>query len=220
MTVAFTSFLSEVMPIVNGCPSPMAINAVRDATLEFCRKTRYWQHDLTPFASVADQETYTLTPPTNTIIVGIIKNIPENLPAVSFNGVTIAEAHGYLPAEHESDSASTPEGYYLSIIGNEYTIRPYPIVNEDVADAFEVKVALAPSRTATGCDDRIYTDHVETIAAGALSRLLLIPQKPWTNPGLAQMKGAEFRRGCGSARITVSKNFTNASLSVRPRSFT
>jgi hypothetical protein len=220
MTVAFTSFLSEVMPTVNGCPSLVAINAIRNSAREFCRKSRYWQHDLTPFASVANQETYTLTPPEDTEIVGIMKNPETDKEAVSFDGVTIEAANGWVPAEYETSTDENPSWFYVSISDGDYVIRPYPIVTQDLADAFEVKVVLMPSTTATDCDDRIYTDHLETIAAGALFRLLLIPNKPWTNPGLAQMKGAEFRRGCGSARITVSKNFTNASLSVRPRSFT
>src|SRR5579859_6202936 len=59
-SVPFTAFLPEVVPFVQDVPEFIAVNAVRNACIEFCEKTRYWQSDVTSFQTVVGQPNYNI----------------------------------------------------------------------------------------------------------------------------------------------------------------
>ncbi len=206
---ALTDFLPLVLPEVDGCPSPVAVNAVRNACRAFCQTSRYWQEDLTAFASVAGQELYPLTPPTNTNICAVIQN------DVTFDGGVVYESGDTVPKRCIAVTSSSPSRYYIVNHGGSLNLRPYPIVNQSLADAFVVTVALKPSNTAAEVDDRVYIDHLETIAAGALERLFNMEGQKWTNKKAAMGKGFDFTRGVSEARIAVSKGYSNQSLTTQ-----
>ena len=65
MSKAWELYLPEVLVDVPGCPDIVAVNAVRNAAIDFCEKSQVWQYDFTAKVSlVAAQAVYALTPPT------------------------------------------------------------------------------------------------------------------------------------------------------------
>lgn len=103
-----------------------------------------------------------------------------------------------------------------------YTFNP-PVLRlaEDPAKDFELtlRAKLAPSRTATTIEDRIYQDWSRYIVAGAKARMLAMVGKPWADPALSGVMAREYREGVSKARIKLAKSFTRGSLRARPQKF-
>ena len=71
----------------------------------------------------------------------------------------------------------------------------------DEKGAISVRVAVAPRADACEIDREFFHDlHRQAIIDGALSRILMMPNQPWTNAALARVAQAEFERSAGEAR--------------------
>ncbi len=71
----------------------------------------------------------------------------------------------------------------------------------------DVYVSLKPLRSATELPDILYNDWYQTIAAGAKAKLMVMPEKPWTNPKFAGLHSGVFEDGAKSAmRKAFAKN--------------
>lgn len=80
-------------------------------------------------------------------------------------------------------------------------------------------VALQPTQTAVGVPDFVFSDFVEDIAAGALARLLSIPDKAWTDTSLAQAKRNFFEGRVSIAAAKASKGFSRGRRRVTAHFF-
>lgn len=108
------------------------------------------------------------------------------------------------------------DGYKVFNIFNTYSIRLAPF---SVADELYIKCAYKPLVDWTYIDEIIYNDWMEAISAGAKSRLLDIPGKPWTNHPASNRWERIFRSKMSDAKRQINKQFTGMSKSVYPREF-
>lgn len=72
--------------------------------------------------------------------------------------------------------ASAPK-YYT--VDRDRKLRLVPVPSENIENALHVWVSLKPLRSATSVENFLYTDWLETITDGALSRLLSMTSQPW-----------------------------------------
>jgi len=70
MTVEWSAFFPRVLPHVRGCPAPVAIQAIRDAAMEFCQKTWIWQ-EVVDMDFVEDDVDVTITLPSDSKLIAI-----------------------------------------------------------------------------------------------------------------------------------------------------
>ena len=66
-----------------------------------------------------------------------------------------------------------------------------------------VYVSLKPLRNATALPDILFNDWYQTIAAGAKAKLMVMPEKPWTNLKVAGLHSQVFDSGANSAMKKV-----------------
>ncbi len=66
-----------------------------------------------------------------------------------------------------------------------------------------VYVSLKPLRNATALPDILYNDWYQSIAAGAKVKLMVMPEKPWTNPKAAGLHSQVFETDVNSAMKKV-----------------
>lgn len=89
---------------------------------------------------------------------------------------------------------------------NELHVRPVPEVDFDLG--YEVEVSVIPTREACELDEAMFAKHAPVIVSGALKYLHLMPNRRWSNPGLAQAADQAFKLGCaralGDALVGVS----------------
>ena len=73
-------------------------------------------------------------------------------------------------------------------------------------------VALKPSASAAGIDERLFNEYREAIIHGALARLMLSPRKPYTHTQLAQYHQQQFLIETAIAGTRAARSFTRAPL--------
>ena len=79
-----------------------------------------------------------------------------------------------------------------------------------------VDVVLCPSRSARKCPAFIFTDWVETIAAGALARLHSQVGKVWAKPELVSRYEKTYKEGISYAKSKSDKSYQRSSNNMRP----
>lgn len=216
MAKSYDEFYPWVLPEVPGCPEIAAIQAIRDSVINFCELSLIHQADHDPVATVAQRADYDLeTPVSGTRIVKVMKawhkgqelqpGAPDQVRDPSVYNQSIG---GY------TTTYSTPRAF---IQKDSESISLLPIPDQSLASAITMRVALAPLRNTTTCEDFLFEEWVEPIAAGAVAKLQLSPGKPYSNPATAAINLSNFKAGVNAARQQATRGYTRASLSVQMR---
>ena len=211
-TVSYELFLPEVMPLVIGCPEIVALNAIRNSAVEFCDRSAVWNELQDSVAVTSADFPFDLEAPAGAKVSEILD--------VSFNSKSvrplIPDQWDVLAPGWRAEVGSLVVHYY-GINSNQ--IGTYPVLDDTLDTTMQMRVAYAPTRASTKIDDAIYQDWLEQIAAGALSRLLLMAGQQWANAQLATYYSGVFERGVADARVAAMKSFSNGSMAVLPRRF-
>lgn len=207
MMIPFTNWLPDVLPEAPNCPRVTAINAIRQAVITFCQHSRFWRHDMDPMTTVAGVRLYELDTPVQTRVVAVRALQLDSQPLTEFNVDALdKEDAGWrsrqgLPARY---SFQDPMTVLLDTI---------PLA----AGVLSATLALKPEQSAAGCDDILYEEYRDAIAAGALARLLMMPGKPWTDPNVASLKQTVFMSHADAAKVRADQAFASrARRRVRP----
>lgn len=210
MTTTYDTFLPEVLPYVPNCAELVAINAIRNAVIEFCTATWYWQHDCYSQAVVATINEYTPDVPDNTKMLGVLDVWFGGRPLYPQNEGTLRRLYGYTDYR---TVAGTPRWFY-SVNPDNVIFVPCPDV-QAAAFPFTARVAVAPLRSSTGCLDNLYERFAETIAQGALARLKATPGQPYSDPAGAGLMERLFKAKLVEVRAEVERNKTRGPIRVR-----
>lgn len=216
MAKSYEDFFSWVLPDVAGCPEITAIQSIRDSVIQFCELSLIHQADHDPISVVAKIADYDLeTPITNTRIVKVMKAFykgkelsPASPDEVTDPAVYNSAIGGYTP------TYQPPTAFFQK---DTASITLLPIPDQSLANAITMRVALVPSRSSTACEDFIFEQWVEPIAAGAVARLQLSSGKTYSNPQAASANQARFMAGVNIARSRAVRGFNRSSLSVQMR---
>lgn len=210
-TVTYDEFLPEVTPFVDNVPEFVASNAVRNACIEFCEKTRYWQQELLPFNSVVGQPNYAIATPGDTIFVDAMETWCDG-------NLLIPKAPEELTRIFRTmDWRSQPGNpiYISRIIQSEVLLVPVP----QMVNIITMRIALAPSRASTTVNSEIFQHYAEYIAFGARARLYDTPNQPYFDRAAADVYERKFRSAISEVRLKVNKGMSRASVAVEFQRF-
>lgn len=202
-----TDFLPEVMPSVPGCPQPMVINAIRNSVIEFQERSGLSEQTI-PITLVPDLADYMLTPAAGTTLRELLRGDLDSQPV-----------YPATEADLDSDNAAwrfaigTPTR--MLVKNGLLKVTPIP----QLAGTLNTVFVDTLTRTATDVDDVLIDEWMETIASGALRRLLAMPGVAWSNPDLSMYHKGVFDTDVCNARIERDKAGTNASIRIQPRRF-
>lgn len=175
MPVELDRFLPLVLPYVTTCPDVTAEQYVRRAAIEFCEAVRPWRYVDTLTTTGANPE-------------------PIGIPAQS-------EIHQIEEAWFEDsklDRLSYVDGSQLAGEGEGvpsaiYQDGPDAIwLSPSAVGPLRLSLFLKPSATATTLPDFFMAQYAQVIADGALSRILMLPEQPFSNPALGSRFAASF----------------------------
>lgn len=208
---AYTSFYDEVLPDVPGCPQAVALNAIRNAAIEFCERSKVWVIDHDPISAIANEPVYAFEPPNGAVVCGVV--------TAWFNGVEIDPT---TQRDLESEYRNWPSlpGVplrYLQQNSAELILFPYP--SGALANALTMKVALKPSRASTSIDAWLFEQYLEAIAHGAKWKLMAMPKKPWSDGATAMYHKTAFDSAIDGAVLSAAKAFGKAKLRTRSQFF-
>lgn len=165
---AVSDFERFVLPHINA-PLPAVHDALVDAAIEYCIRTRVLRDVVEPITLVRGVAEYEIeAPEADTQVVEVLKAwlSQEELKAVTRPELDALYPQGWLSLS--VGNTAQIKVFYCRLPG---LIRLVPMLNNKAARALTLEVAYAPTRTATTMPDVLLNRYAEKIAVGALSRL-------------------------------------------------
>lgn len=212
---SYESFVSRIYIEASGCPEPLAIQVIRDAAIDFCVRSNFIQRDMDPIAAQEGIGDYDLEPPSQQLVVKIMKCWYKNY---ELNPV----APDYIkdPAFYNANIPNNPQSTGEPLVftqKDERTFSVYPIPKETTESALTLRISCKPTRASTSCEDSLFEDYLDVIASGALSRLVSAVGKPYSAPAMVAFYANKFFAGVNEARQRASKGNVRANMQVRMR---
>lgn len=203
------SFLPYVRPWAPGVPDQVAYKNIRLAVIEFCERTRLWKFEDDFDVTVEDCNSGIFTPG---------ESILHDIEVVMFDGQELIPS---TPRDLDRTEKGWRTGdlgtglprYYTQIEQN--TLRIVPAMEGHVYLCLRLK----PSQAAKNVPDFIANEYSELIGWGALSRILTLPNQPYTAPDLAQFYAAKFTDRLDHLSIKSSRGQQNAPKRTRSTYF-
>jgi hypothetical protein len=206
-TLPYEDFLPEVMQFVPNVADLIAVNAIRNACIEFCEKTRFLQIDIPYIPLVAGQASYPVVTPSGTKFV-----LPE---VTYYNDVlVIPKSSDELASIYRMADWRKVQGnpaYVTRLIMPEIVVTPYP-VTVTATDYLRCRVSIAPTRDSSEVDSEVYEQFLEIISFGARARLYGTPQQSYYDKTAAEQYARMFKYGITEARAKITKGLSRDSV--------
>lgn len=208
-TVSYEVFFPEVLPYVHDVPEFVAINAIRNACIEFCDKSLYIQYTLDPITIEANVSEYSLDLPKDTVSARVVAGWVGNLPLTFKSEEDLQRIY---PLDWRA-MGGRPQ-YLTQKVPWEVIIAPYS--DYQMVDGMKLIIALKPSRDSTTVDRVIFERWVEAIGFGARARLYDTPNQPYYDPTSAAKYRTYFESAIGEAKTERNRGLTRNVTRVRP----
>lgn len=209
--VPIDDIVPDVAPDVPRCPHPMIVDAIRNATIEFCANTGVWIYRHTPMNIISSISEYRLTVPSDAQVsrVGSAK--------ISGNPIDIVTEDWLDDNIPDWESLRRdPRWVYLSS-NNTVTLVGKPIVTKTMA--LKIRLSLKPNREAKNIPLSVYDHYFEQIGRGAKSKLMLMPGREWSDPVAGRINFDLFDKSRKKARNDVESGRGSSATMIKKRSF-
>lgn len=212
--VSYEVFLPEVMPYVHDVPEVVAVQAIRNACIEFCEETHYLQESLDPITGQENVGDYDLDANDSNY------KVVEIMQAWYGDQLLIPKSQEELNQIYRTSNWEDLKGnpyYYFRPRASVVRLVTKPIITEQ--NKLKVKAAVAPKRSSTTVDDELFERFLECIAHGARARLYNTPNQPYYDPKTAMEYTKRFNDELAEVRTRVYKGLTRASARVEFQRF-
>lgn len=191
----YSDLLPEVLPWLSADPSdPVTENAIKHAAIEFCDSSWVWRVIADPIDIVAGEAFYDLEPPTGADVSSVLNVQVADQP---IDQKSIDWLNTNTPGWRTTPG--TPR-YFTQVDSEQLILANLP--DTSISQGLTMTLALAPSLTSTSIPKWLASQFLDAIVQGALARLMMMPDKPWTafKSGLDNRDG--FRSATANARAT------------------
>lgn len=211
----WSDWSADVAIDVPGCPDPTIELAVRRIVIDFLERTHWLARTAAPIDIAAGAAARTFGTP-------LISVSSERVLRIQAAWISDRDTDILSPDEvaETMPDWKTRTGTPLYIVQerpDEYWVVPAPTAT--MTGALRLKIAVAPTETATGCEDVVRAHWRDAIASGAKARLLAMPGKPWSNPGLAAYHLGVYEEAVGSGAIGALRSPARGRLATKPYFF-
>lgn len=205
--VKYDKFLNELMQYVPDAPDPVALNAIKNAAIEFCERTRYWQDDVEDILLLKGVGTYEIDADAGVKFVDaqFVYRGPRLLIPKT------AEELNRLYRWSDWQSLEGEPAFFTRINESEIVLVPKPGKHDE---KMSVRAAFAPTRDSKGVGVDVYQFYLETICDGARARLYGMPATPYYDAKASVDYERRFRADISRTRVQVNKSLTRASPQV------
>jgi len=204
----FLDFSDFVRQECQGVPDFILERAVRDSAIEFCKKTGVYIPEAESVSIVAGVNEYEVSIPTGTELNYITDIFADKtrLQAVSWSELIHRVGDG--------NERGVPK-YYSQRDNASFFLAPIP----DAADTLRVVYSLKPSAGSTSIPDTVGKENREAITQGAVYRLQMMPNQPFSNQSAGIINKQLFDQAVSSAVRQVKFGFSGGNLQIRKREF-
>jgi len=193
----WSDWFDAVLPECPGVSQEMATYHIKQAAIDFFRKSKAWVVDQGPMSVSGGSNTYDWEPPTETEVERPLK--------VWFNKSAITgKSRNWLSAKYGDfmQAEGIPE-HYCQDTQDQIILVPGP--NSTAPAALTAKIAVRPTQAAAGIDPVYFGRYFDAIASGAKARLMRMGKKPWSDPALSTFYQAEFDSAVDKALLESSR---------------
>lgn len=208
--IAYTEFFPEILPYFPGIPEPLAVNAVRNAAIEFCDRTDWLVYTPIPQDLIANENEYDLT-----------LDVPVDHTVARVQAAWCNQLQMYPKSEDDLRrlyGLDWRRQYGRPIYFTQYTpdtLIVVPMSSTYASQALYFTLILRPTRESTTCDSSLHERWVEVIAYGARMRLHEAAGHAYENPQLAEKYRALFKTGINQAIVERTRGLARTNLRVR-----
>lgn len=196
-TVQLTVLLRHVLPMVPKVPPAMALDLLRQKYINFARRTRFLGSLLIQDSQSGVRD-YSLTPPTDYQIYSIVGR-QQQTHRVDTWGVRF-----FSDLRLDFD-----------VIDNNMIVLRNPPASDEL-NGIKIWVTLIPKPCISTIPISIADPFGYDIAKGVVGELLHIPNKEWTNDGLARRFELDYEKMLLSARSLAISNRKVDSNTAKP----
>jgi len=209
---AYTQFFPEVIPYAPDVAEPVAETAIRNACIEFCERTRFWQEDLGAIPTTANEGFYEVVLAAGVKFVDIVEAYYNEILLIPKSSEELSNIY-----RHTDWRTVVSDPYYLTrLTPTEVQLVPRPTFG---TGQLRIRAALAPTRDSTTVGDAVYEEYAEVIAMGARARLHNTPNQPYFDKKSALEFDRRFRVAINETRIRVNRGLTRAAGKVEFQRF-
>jgi len=201
-----TEFVTYIRPNVSGCADLLIKREVVQAAIKLCSESFLWREETQPHSIVKGVGKYELYLPNNQADATQLESLIVN--GKDLRPITIEELNSRN--KDWRTAMGEPTRYYQ--INSHVLIGFDRIPNETNATGMIGSFALKPKRNATKLPEFLFTDWLEAIESGVLSRLLLMPNREWTDKELGSYHKNLWEQELGKARIHVNQGWSDGPL--------
>ena len=212
--VSYEVFLPEVMPYVHDVPEIVAVQAIRNACIQFCEETHYLQENLDPITGQENVGEYDLDANDSNY------KVVEIMQAYYGDQLLIPKAQEELNQIYRTSNWEDLKGnpyYYFRPRASVVRLVTKPTITEQ--SKLKVKAAIAPKRSSTTVDEELFERFLEYIAHGARARLYNTPNQPYYDPKTAMEYTKRFNDEMAEVRTRVYKGLTRAAARIEFQRF-
>lgn len=205
------TLLPGFLPFVPDCPDITATFWLREAAISFCERTEAWRQRLVVSVDATGFVDLSGLVPADSALVSILN--------ASLDGRQLEpETESVLDSDYDGwrtgGLVGTPELFGQTTFDN-LVIVPATGATQQIA----IVMALKPQIDSANVPDFIVNHYKDIVMLGARSRLLGIPNKPWSNQNLALALESEFDMKCNSARGNIKQGQQKGHKRTKARFF-
>lgn len=203
--IKYSELLDEVLPYLAADPSdPVTENAIKRSVIEFCAGSWIWKHLPDSVGVVAGENAYDLEPLPGTDVTTVL--------AAELDGVPLAPKDiPWLNREIPRWRTVAARSKYFTQVDTEQVILA-ALPDANITAGLTLTLALQPSRSAVSFPKWIFNQYLYVLAEGAISKLMMMPNKPWTDIQNGADRRSKFEAGIANARAYALSALGSASL--------
>lgn len=202
----FSTLFTDVLSQAQDCPKVVAVNEIRKAAIELCEKSAVWTRNHDPIDTFRNGNEYEMDDtPTDAVADRLLDAKLDGRPFYvgTPRDLFIYEGETGLPI------------VCTVVRPGVVSLAPVP---ED-SHTLLLRVAYKPSNGANEMDDEVLWQWRDTIINGALFRLKMMVNKPWSDPQAAAVHKQFFDGGVRNAKLKAVTGYGNTSKAVKLRRF-
>lgn len=207
----YDQFFPKLMVQLMDCPEPVAIDAIRDACIEFCSTSLWLTYDMAAGDIVAGTATYALSPPADTT--------PVVVTDAWVQGRRITPTSEELLTSWGDDWRDRNGTPFAFLQYSPTIVTLYPKPDTSITAGLKIQIATRPTQASTTVADSILEYWNETIVAGALARLYTHAGRSYSNPQAAPAQYARFMSGVNDAKAQRQRGLTRGPIRVQMRNW-
>lgn len=188
--------LDSIRVVVRQCPTQTMIRAYAQSAREWCDKTRWLVNTITG-VTVNGTGRYTLGDDPHLEIFGIAAMSRRQ-------GSGDWDPVRSLDGNWDVNAANGEPGAYQYIPHAAFVLAPTPNAVFDL----RINAVVKPKRGVNSLPEELLTEWDETFQAGALYRLMRIPNEPWSNAAESSAQYSLFKNGIaqGCSAVFAGRN--------------